>query len=156
EELRPNLLLVHVQPDEGVSLAIGAKVPGQGLRIRTVNMDFMYGGAFRTELPEAYERLILDSMLGDQTLFTRSDEVEEQWSLVDAVVAAWARDRPAFPNYAAGTWGRRRPANPPRGVGGRCADTDVRARGRARTVLAARGSRQRGALTAHRREDTPR
>jgi glucose-6-phosphate 1-dehydrogenase len=105
EELQPNLLLVHVQPDEGVSLAIGAKVPGQGLRIRTVNMDFMYGGAFRMELPDAYERLILDAMLGDQTLFTRSDEVEEQWSIVDAIVAGWARDRPAFPNYAAGTWG---------------------------------------------------
>ena len=99
EELHPNLLLVHVQPDEGVSLAIGAKVPGQGMRIRTVHMDFMYGGAFRTDLPEAYERLILDAMLGDQTLFTRSDEVEEQWALVDAIVATWARDRPAFPNY---------------------------------------------------------
>ncbi|MEP6910246.1 MAG: glucose-6-phosphate dehydrogenase [Actinomycetota bacterium] len=105
EELRPNLLLVHVQPDEGVSLAIGAKVPGQGMRIRTVHMDFMYGGTFRTDLPEAYERLILDAMLGDQTLFTRSDEVEEQWALVDAIVATWARDRPAFPNYPAGTWG---------------------------------------------------
>jgi len=105
EGLRPNVLLVHVQPDEGVSLAIGAKVPGQGLTIRTVHMDFLYGGAFRTGLPEAYERLILDAMLGDATLFTRIDEVEEQWSLVDAIVAAWARDRPAFPNYAAGTWG---------------------------------------------------
>ena len=105
EELRPNLLLVHVQPDEGVSLAIGAKVPGQGMKIRTVHMDFMYGGAFRTELPEAYERLLLDAMLGDQTLFTRSDEVEEQWALVDAIVAAWKRDQPAFPNYAAGTGG---------------------------------------------------
>ena len=105
EGLRPNVLLVHVQPDEGVSLAIGAKVPGQGLTIRTVHMDFLYGGAFRTGLPEAYERLILDAMLGDATLFTRIDEVEEQWSLVDATVAAWARDRPAFPNYPAGTWG---------------------------------------------------
>jgi glucose-6-phosphate 1-dehydrogenase len=105
EGLRPNVLIVHVQPDEGVSLAIGAKVPGQGMTIRTVHMDFLYGGAFRTGLPEAYERLILDAMLGDATLFTRIDEVEEQWSLVDAIVAAWARDRPAFPNYAAGTWG---------------------------------------------------
>ena len=104
-ELQPNRLLVHVQPDEGVSLAIGAKVPGQGMGIRTVQMDFMYGGAFRMELPDAYERLILDAMLGDQTLFTRSDEVEEQWAIVDAIVAAWVRDRPAFPNYAAGTWG---------------------------------------------------
>ena len=75
------------------------------MRIRTVHMDFMYGGAFRMELPEAYERLILDAMLGDQTLFTRSDEVEEQWSLVDSIVAGWARDHPAFPNYASGTWG---------------------------------------------------
>ena len=105
EGLRPNVLLVHVQPDEGVSLAIGAKVPGQGMTIQTVHMDFLYGGAFRTGMPEAYERLILDTMLGDGTLFTRSDEVEEQWLLVDAIVAAWQRDRPAFPNYAAGTWG---------------------------------------------------
>jgi glucose-6-phosphate 1-dehydrogenase len=105
EGLRPNVLVVHVQPDEGVSLAIGAKVPGAGLTIRNVNMNFLYGGSFRTGLPEAYERLILDAMLGDATLFTRTDEVEEQWSLVDAIVAAWRRDRPAFPNYEAGTWG---------------------------------------------------
>ena len=105
EGLRPNVLLVHVQPDEGVSLAIGAKVPGQGMSIRTVNMNFLYGGAFRTDLPEAYERLILDTMLGDATLFMRADEIEEQWSLVDAIVAFWQRDRPSFPNYEAGTWG---------------------------------------------------
>jgi glucose-6-phosphate 1-dehydrogenase len=105
EGLRPNVLIIHVQPDEGISLAISVKVPGHGMTIRTVHMDFLYGGAFRTGLPEAYERLILDAMLGDATLFTRIDEVEEQWSLVDAIVAAWMRDRPAFPNYAAGTWG---------------------------------------------------
>ncbi|MBD0348022.1 MAG: glucose-6-phosphate dehydrogenase [Thermoleophilia bacterium] len=103
--LRPNVLLVHVQPDEGVSLAIAAKVPGQGMTIRTVDMNFLYGGAFRTDLPEAYERLILDCLLGDATLFMRADEIEEQWSLVDAIVAAWQRDRPSFPNYEAGTWG---------------------------------------------------
>jgi glucose-6-phosphate 1-dehydrogenase len=103
--LRPNVLLVHIQPDEGVSLAIGAKVPGQGMAIRTVHMDFLYGGAFRMGMPEAYERLILDAMLGDATLFTRTDEVQEQWKLVDAIVAPWQRDRPSFPNYAAGTWG---------------------------------------------------
>jgi glucose-6-phosphate 1-dehydrogenase len=103
--LRPNVLLVHIQPDEGVSLAIGAKVPGQGLTIRTVHMDFLYGGAFRADMPEAYERLILDCMLGDATLFTRTDEVVEQWKLVDAMVAPWLRDRPSFPNYASGTWG---------------------------------------------------
>jgi glucose-6-phosphate 1-dehydrogenase len=105
EGLRPNVLIIHVQPDEGISLAISVKVPGHGMTIRTVHMDFLYGGAFRTGLPEAYERLILDAMLGDATLFTRIDEVEEQWSLVDAIVAAWVRDRPAFPNYGAGTWG---------------------------------------------------
>jgi glucose-6-phosphate 1-dehydrogenase len=103
--LLPNTLIVHIQPDEGVSLAIGAKVPGQGMTIRQVHMDFLYGGAFRTGMPEAYERLILDAMLGDATLFTRTDEVEEQWKLVDAIVAAWKRDRPSFPNYPAGTWG---------------------------------------------------
>ena len=105
EGLRPNVLLIHVQPNEGMSLAIGAKVPGLGMTIRTVHMDFLYGSAFREGLPEAYERLVLDAMVGDATLFTRADEVEEQWALVDAVAAAWQRDRPAFPNYAAGTWG---------------------------------------------------
>jgi glucose-6-phosphate 1-dehydrogenase len=105
EGLHPNVLLVHVQPDEGVSLAIGAKVPGLGMTIRTVHMDFLYGGTFRTGMPEAYERLIVDALLGDGTLFTRADEVEEQWLLVDTIVAAWQRDRPHFPNYAAGTWG---------------------------------------------------
>jgi glucose-6-phosphate 1-dehydrogenase len=105
EGLRPNVLLIHIQPDEGVSLAIGAKVPGQGLQIRTVHMDFLYGGAFRTDLPEAYERLLVDCMRGDASLFTREDEVIEQWQIVDAIVAFWRRDRPSFPNYAAGTWG---------------------------------------------------
>ena len=103
--MSPNVLLVHIQPDEGISLAIGAKVPGQGLNLRTVHMDFLYGGAFRTELPEAYERLILDCLLGDATLFTRADEVDAQWALVDSIVASWKRERASFPNYEAGTWG---------------------------------------------------
>jgi glucose-6-phosphate 1-dehydrogenase len=104
--LRPNVLAIHVQPDEGVSLGIGVKVPGQGMTVRTVNMDFLYGGAFRTGLPEAYERLILDAMRGDPTLFTRADEIEEQWRLVDDMHARWAREgTPDFPNYDAGTWG---------------------------------------------------
>ena len=105
EGLRPNVLLIHVQPNEGMSLAIGAKVPGLGMTIRTVHMDFLYGSSFREGLPEAYERLILDAMLGDPTLFTRSDEIEEQWALVDAIVSAWERERQSFPNYPAGTWG---------------------------------------------------
>jgi glucose-6-phosphate 1-dehydrogenase len=103
--LRPNTLAVHVQPDEGVSLAIGAKVPGQGMTVRTVNMDFLYGGAFRTGLPEAYERLILDAMRGEAMLFTRADEIEEQWRIVDAIHERWAGQLPDFPNYDAGTWG---------------------------------------------------
>jgi glucose-6-phosphate 1-dehydrogenase len=104
--LRPNVLAIHVQPDEGVSLGIGVKVPGQGMTVRTVNMDFLYGGAFRTGLPEAYERLILDAMRGDPTLFTRADEIEEQWRIVDDMHARWAREgTPDFPNYEAGTWG---------------------------------------------------
>jgi glucose-6-phosphate 1-dehydrogenase len=102
EGLRPNVLLVHVQPDEGVSLMVGAKVPGQGMRIRTVNMDFLYGGAFREELPEAYERLLLECMLGDATLFTRADEVDQQWALVDAIVAQWEGEPEP---YEAGGWG---------------------------------------------------
>jgi glucose-6-phosphate 1-dehydrogenase len=103
--LRPNVLAIHVQPDEGVSLGFGAKVPGQGMTVRTVNMDFLYGGAFRTGLPEAYERLILDAMRGDATLFTRADEIEEQWRIVDSIHARWAGQTPDFPNYEAGTWG---------------------------------------------------
>ena len=105
DDLRPNVLLIQVQPDEGVSLAIGAKVPGAGMTIRTVHMDFLYGGSFRTQLPEAYERLILDCLLGDAALFTSEDEVEEQWKLVDSIVGGWARDRTNFPNYASGSPG---------------------------------------------------
>jgi glucose-6-phosphate 1-dehydrogenase len=91
------VLLIHVQPNEGVSLAIGAKVPGQGMTIRTVHMDFLYGGTFREGLPDAYERLILDAMLGDATLFTRSDEIEEQWALVDAITGTLERHDPGAP-----------------------------------------------------------
>ena len=70
-----------------------------------VDMDFLYGGAFRSGLPEAYERLILDAMRGDPTLFTRADEIEEQWRVVDSIQARWAGQIPDFPNYDAGTWG---------------------------------------------------
>jgi glucose-6-phosphate 1-dehydrogenase len=109
--LRPNVLLIRVQPDEGVSLEIGAKVPGSGMNIGTVQLDFQYGGSFDIDLPEAYERLVLDAMLDDATLFTREDEVEEQWKIVDGIVGGWLRDRPAFPNYTAGSWGPRAAAD---------------------------------------------
>jgi glucose-6-phosphate 1-dehydrogenase len=103
--LRPNVLIIHVQPNEGISLEIGAKMPGYGMTIQSVHMDFLYGSAFLEEPPEAYERLILDAMLGDATLFTRADEIEQQWSIVDAIAAKWSHDSPAVPNYPAGTWG---------------------------------------------------
>jgi glucose-6-phosphate 1-dehydrogenase len=86
-------------------MRIGAKVPGQGMTIQPVNLSFQYDRAFHVHLPEAYEKLILDAMLGDATLFTRIDEVEAQWSFVDSVVAQWQGSAPDFPNYAAGTPG---------------------------------------------------
>jgi glucose-6-phosphate 1-dehydrogenase len=107
EGLRPNVLIIHVQPDEGISLRIGAKVPGQGMRIQPVHLDFHYNRAFHFHLPEAYERLILDCILGDATLFTRIDEVEAQWSFVDSVVGQWEDSKPEFPNYHAGSKGPR-------------------------------------------------
>jgi len=103
---QPNLLAIRVQPDEGILLRFGSKVPGLGLDIRPVTMDFTYGTAFSTDAPDAYETLILDAMLGDQSLFTRADEVEAAWSIVTPVHDAWLdMPAPAFPNYAAGSWG---------------------------------------------------
>ncbi|HLH25403.1 MAG TPA: glucose-6-phosphate dehydrogenase [Chloroflexota bacterium] len=103
--LDPNLLVLRVQPDEGITLRFGAKVPGPVMQLRSVNMDFYYGSSFLVESPDAYERLLLDCMLGDRTLFMRADEVEQAWSFVTPIFDAWAREQPAFPNYAAGTWG---------------------------------------------------
>ncbi len=97
-----------VQPNEGVSLSLGAKVPGTRMRIRPVNMEFLYGTAFMSESPEAYERLILDVMRGDATLFTRNDEAEAQWRIIDPIEQAWAADQtPAggIATYEAGTQG---------------------------------------------------
>jgi glucose-6-phosphate 1-dehydrogenase len=88
----PNELIVAVQPNEGVSLRIAAKVPGTEMRVRPVQMDFQYGSAFLRESPEAYERLLHDALLGDPTLFTRADEVAEAWRIVDPVLAEWATD----------------------------------------------------------------
>ncbi len=102
----PNLLAVRVQPDEGILLRFSSKVPGLGLDIRPVNMDFTYGSAFSVDSPDAYETLILDALLGDQSLFTRADEVEEAWSIVTPILDAWTEmPAPDFPDYAAGTWG---------------------------------------------------
>jgi glucose-6-phosphate 1-dehydrogenase len=103
--VRPNVLVLTVQPNEGVSLSIGAKIPGTRMAIRTVNMEFLYGTAFLSESPEAYERLIIDAMRGDATLFTRNDEVEAQWNICDPIVQAWSQMPGPLPQYPAGTQG---------------------------------------------------
>ena len=87
--VQPNQIVLTVQPDEGVSISLGAKIPGPRMRIRPVNMDFHYGTSFVSQSPEAYERLILDAMRGDATLFTRNDEVEALWGIIDPILAAW-------------------------------------------------------------------
>jgi len=102
----PNLLVIRVQPDEGIMLRFGAKVPGLGMDVRSVTMDFTYGSAFNVDSPDAYETLILDALQGDASLFTRADEVEEAWSIVDPLIEAWSSaPEPSLPNYDAGTWG---------------------------------------------------
>ena len=102
----PNLLAMRIQPDEGILLRFGAKVPGLGIDVRTVNMDFTYGSSFSVDSPDAYETLILDALLGDASLFTRADEVEEAWGIVTPIIDAWADSPPPdFPNYEAGSWG---------------------------------------------------
>jgi glucose-6-phosphate 1-dehydrogenase len=103
--VRPNQLVLTLQPNEGVSLSLGAKIPGTRMGIRPVNMEFLYGTAFMSQSPEAYERLILDAMRGDATLFTRNDEVEQQWRIIDPIIASWARTRSELPEYEAGSQG---------------------------------------------------
>jgi glucose-6-phosphate 1-dehydrogenase len=103
--VQPNQLLLTMQPNEGVSLSLGAKIPGTRMSIRPVNMEFLYGTAFLSESPEAYERLILDAMRGDATLFTRDDEVEAQWRICDPIVRAWAETPGPLPTYPAGSQG---------------------------------------------------
>ncbi|HEY1456577.1 MAG TPA: glucose-6-phosphate dehydrogenase [Candidatus Dormibacteraeota bacterium] len=105
QELDPNAITLRIQPEEGISLKFGSKVPSAGLRIRSVTMDFQYVTSFLVEAPEAYERLLLDCLIGDPTLFTRADEVEAAWKLIDPVEAAWRDDRPQLGSYPAGTWG---------------------------------------------------
>jgi glucose-6-phosphate 1-dehydrogenase len=103
--VRPNVLVLTMQPNEGVSLSIGAKIPGTRMAIRTVNMEFLYGTAFMSQSPEAYERLIIDAMRGEATLFTRNDEVEAQWSICDPIVKAWETMPGPLPQYPAGSQG---------------------------------------------------
>ena len=108
DAIEPNMLMLRIQPEEGITLRFGAKVPGQSMRIRSVNMDFLYGSSFPRQSPDAYERLLLDCMLGDPTLFAREDEVEEAWRICTAILDGWRAhppDRVNCPNYEAGTWG---------------------------------------------------
>jgi len=104
EGLEPNVLVVRVQPEEGLSLKIGAKVPGSGFEVSSVNMDLLYGTAFLEEAPDAYQRLLLDLLLGDPTLFIRADEAEGAWSILDPVMRDWSENRDVSP-YPAGAWG---------------------------------------------------
>ena len=109
--MQPNQLILTVQPDEGVSLSLGAKIPGTRMRIRPVNMEFHYGTAFLSQSPEAYERLILDAMRGDASLFTRDDEVEALWAIIDPILEALAaapttRCRSTRPGSAGARGGR--------------------------------------------------
>jgi glucose-6-phosphate 1-dehydrogenase len=103
--VRPNQLILTMQPNEGVSLSLGAKIPGTRMRIRPVYMEFLYGTSFLSQSPEAYERLITDAMRGDATLFTRNDEVEAQWRICDPIVEKWEATPGPLPQYASGSQG---------------------------------------------------
>ena len=107
EQVSPNQLVIRIQPDEGITMRVAAKVPGQVTRIRDVNMDFRYGASFGVQLAEAYERLILDCILGDSTLYARKDMTERGWELVMPILDYWAahKSEANFPNYEAGSWG---------------------------------------------------
>ena len=104
EELGKNALVIRVQPDEGITLRFGSKVPGSAMEVRDVNMDFSYGSAFAEDSPEAYERLILDVLLGEPSLFPVNAEVELSWEILDPVLDYWATHGKPEP-YESGTWG---------------------------------------------------
>ncbi len=103
--VEPNQLILAVQPNEGVSLSLVAKIPGARMSVRPVNMEFLYGTSFMSQSPEAYERLILDTMRGDATLFARNDEVEAAWAICDPILEAWQKDTAPLPQYSAGSQG---------------------------------------------------
>ncbi len=104
--LEPNSLVIHIQPDEGTTIKVASKIPGPLMRVRPVNMDFRYGTSFGVEPADAYERLLLDAMLGDSTLFTRRDEVEQAWEIVTSIMDGWQEEAAAdIPKYEAGSWG---------------------------------------------------
>jgi glucose-6-phosphate 1-dehydrogenase len=102
---RPNLLILRIQPEEGISLRFLSKSPGSGMRVRPVSMDFNYGSSFGERSPTAYETLLVDAMVGDATLYTRQDMVEASWQIVQPILNVWANTKFDFPNYPAGSWG---------------------------------------------------
>jgi glucose-6-phosphate 1-dehydrogenase len=106
-DIGPNVLVIRIQPDEGISLRIQAKRPGTAVNIEPVKMDFAYGTSFGKASPEAYERLLLDAMAGDATLFARRDEVENAWAFIDRIEHAWhhSANPPPLAFYPAGSWG---------------------------------------------------
>jgi len=101
----PNLLIVRIQPEEGISLKFLSKRPGAGMNLRPVSMDFNYGSSFGERSPSAYETLLLDALIGDATLYTRQDMVEASWAVVEPIENVWHETKHDFPNYPAGTWG---------------------------------------------------
>jgi glucose-6-phosphate 1-dehydrogenase len=103
--VQPNQIILAMQPNEGVSISLGAKIPGSRMRIRPVNMEFLYGTSFLSQSPEAYERLIMDAMRGDATLFTRNDEVEAQWRIIDPILESWEKGDEPLATYPAGSPG---------------------------------------------------
>lgn len=106
-EVEPNLMILRIQPDEGISLRFQSKRPGSGMQLRPVGMDFNYGTSFGTRTPEAYETLLLDALAGDPTLFIRQDMVEASWQVVMPILDVWRNTKYDYPNYDAGTWGPR-------------------------------------------------
>jgi len=105
-EMTPNMLVLYLQPDEGIHWRFEAKVPDTVEELRSVDMEFHYDEAFgKSALPEAYERLLLDTMMGDAALFTRADEVETAWGLIDPIIKAWEAQKPPLAFYKPGTWG---------------------------------------------------
>ena len=106
EGVKPNVISMRIQPDEGIALRFAAKVPGPNMTMSSVNMNFSYADAFGASSANGYERLLLDAMLGDATLFAHRDGVEATWALMTPLLDAWSKDPSKdFPNYAAGTWG---------------------------------------------------
>ena len=104
-DIAPNLLILRIQPEEGISLKFQSKRPGAGMNLRPVSMDFNYGASFGERSPSAYETLLLDAIVGDATLYTRQDMVEASWAVVEPIGNVWRALKPEFPNYPAGSWG---------------------------------------------------